>query len=33
MDEGRGDLNLLLIAEADRFEGVGGFAFEVELLE
>jgi hypothetical protein len=28
-----GDLDLLLIAEADRFEGIGGFAFEVELVE
>src|SRR5699024_7102414 len=33
VNESRGDLDLLLIAEADRFEGVGGCALELELFE
>src|SRR5699024_10282586 len=32
-DESCGDLDLLLVAEADRFEGVGRFAAQFELFE
>src|SRR5699024_9749616 len=33
VDEGGGDLDLLLVTGADRFEGVGRFAPELELFE
>src|SRR5699024_2691333 len=33
VDEGGGDLDLLLVAEADRFEGVGRFSPQLELFE